>query len=130
MRRFLSVLLAVALIVFFGFLTASPVAWVASVRGQEAGVRASHGIASGDVTASTAVIWARTLGKKRAVMSVELSTDPSFPANKVRAGGSVWVDAATDYTGKVTVTSLTPGMTYYYRVWFATNKTGVVDGKF
>ena len=36
----------------------------------------THGIASGDVTASSAVIWARASGK--AQMHVEVAANPSF----------------------------------------------------
>ena len=72
----------------------------------------THGVASGDVTARTAVVWARAAQK--ATLHVEYSTDESFSdARRERTR----VDASTDYTGKVRLADLAPATRYHYRVW-------------
>jgi alkaline phosphatase D len=71
-----------------------------------------HGVASGDVTDTSAVIWARADGE--ATLVVEYATSPEF--SDVRNGGTVQVSEASDFTGTVICTSLQPGTRYYYRV--------------
>ncbi len=75
----------------------------------------THGIASGDVTATSAVIWARAGGRAR--MHVEYGTDPRLAAAKTHASAAA--SAATDYTAHVRLKGLVPDTTYYYRVWFS-----------
>jgi alkaline phosphatase D len=104
----------------------------------------THGIASGDVTASSSVIWARASGPGR--MHVDLDRDHPFrrsnpgspvigdpfrdrdddedddgrrgnhgqPASRAAAMAS----EATDFTAHVTVNGLRPDTRYSYRVWF------------
>lgn len=103
-------------------------AWQTSA--QPAGSRPSHGAISGDVTSTTAVIWSRNAARQRAVMNVEVSTSPGFPADSTRMGGATWVDTGTDYIGQLVVGGLRAGTTYYYRVWFDDNKSASATGRF
>jgi len=78
-----------------------------------------NGVASGDVTDTTAVLWTRstTLGD----VTFEYSTDADFR----RVAGTITV-AVTNSTVpvKVNVEGLTPGTRYYYR---ATDASGATD---
>jgi alkaline phosphatase D len=74
-----------------------------------------HGVASGDVTDTTAVIWARADGE--GVLVAEYATSPAFDV--VQNGGSVHVSPMTDFTGTVVLTALHPATRYYYRVRLA-----------
>ncbi len=72
----------------------------------------THGVASGDVTDTSAVIWARADGA--ATLVGEYATSPEFSDG--RTGGTVQVSATSDFTGTVIFTSLQPGTRYYYRM--------------
>ena len=75
----------------------------------------SHGIASGDVTASSAVIWARASGQ--AQMHVEVATDSQF--QRVKSSRSAAASEATDFTAQLVLNGLDADTRYWYRVWFA-----------
>jgi alkaline phosphatase D len=75
----------------------------------------THGIASGDVTARSAVVWARV--SRAAQMHVQYDTDPQFrgplelpPIEAVEA---------TDFTAQVKLEPLEPDTVYQYRIWFS-----------
>ena len=70
----------------------------------------THGISAGDVTSTSAVIWART--DRNANMHVFLhgDTPPALHTTPVRA--------AHDYAGKILLTHLRPNTAYRYTVWF------------
>jgi len=72
----------------------------------------SHGVASGDVTDTTAVLWARA--DQDTTLMVEYATTSEF--NDAQRGGTMQVSATTDFTGTVTLTGLQPATRYYYRV--------------
>src|SRR5262249_23091903 len=72
----------------------------------------SHGVASGDVTDSTAVIWARAA--EDTTLLVEYATTAEF--SDAQNAGALPVSAATDFTGTVTLTGLQPATRYHYRV--------------
>lgn len=71
----------------------------------------SHGVASGDVTSSQAVLWTRF--NTIAPLMVEVSTDPSFRRATLRR--IIRVSAADDFTAKLVVSGLKPNQTYSYR---------------
>lgn len=77
----------------------------------------AHGVASGDMTQTSAIIWTRwdgdTLGGAPVVLDwdVCLASDLSKPVKL----GKVTASAQTDYTAKVDVTGLTAGRNYIYR---------------
>jgi alkaline phosphatase D len=71
----------------------------------------THGIASGDVTATSAAIWARADGPAR--IEIEISPRKGFSgARRLRA----FAKAATDYAVTVDVGRLRPGTRYHYRI--------------
>ena len=72
------------------------------------------GIASGDVTDNSAVVWSRA--NDRALMHVQYDTDQSFSHAKSKI---LLVDKLTDFAGHIKLDSLSPDTIYYYRVWFS-----------
>ncbi|MGH7412343.1 MAG: alkaline phosphatase D family protein [Candidatus Methylomirabilis sp.] len=93
-------------------------AWTPQARqGSEANreIRITHGIASGDVTSRSAVIWARA--SDRADMHVDYDISPGFP--NPRSKGTSAASEATDYTASVKLERLKPATRYYYRAWFS-----------
>ncbi|WP_246999845.1 alkaline phosphatase D family protein [Halosolutus gelatinilyticus] len=75
-------------------------------------VSLTHGVAAGDVTDTTAVVWTRTADD--ATIHVAYSPDESFD----RVGyDRTNVDAETDYAGHVRLEKLAPGTRYRYHVW-------------
>lgn len=78
-------------------------------------LRLTHGVVTGDVTATSAQVWARGSGPGRA--QLVYGTDP----NRVRAGrsrhtGSAPLDEARDFTVQVPLTGLEPATRYHYAV--------------
>jgi phosphodiesterase/alkaline phosphatase D-like protein len=71
----------------------------------------AYGVASGDVTADSAVLWTRAAGPSD--VTFDLATNPGFAGAK--ALPPVHTDAARDFTVKTTATGLAPGTRYYYR---------------
>lgn len=73
-----------------------------------------HGVASGDPTAGSVVLWTRVTPEQAGVVDVAytVATDVQFQ-NPV-ATGMVTTDESRDYTVKVDVGGLQPGMTYFY----------------
>lgn len=102
MARFLaSVSVAAAL--------ALPSAAGAAPAGREgSGIR--HGVVVGDVTPSSAVLWAR--GTQAGTLRVQLSGGPRDPIDPVR------VNADHDWTGQVRLDGLALSTAYSYRVQF------------
>ncbi len=76
----------------------------------------THGVAAGDVTATTAVVWARAADE--GVLHVEFSVDDSFDSAREQR---TTVDSTTDYTGTIRLSGLQSGTRYHYRAW-ATNR--------
>ncbi|MFK9091980.1 glycerophosphodiester phosphodiesterase family protein [Bacillus salipaludis] len=85
----------------------------------------SHGVASGDVTDSSAVLWARASGP--ANIQFEVSTDPSFTRPSIVKTSHA--DAKHDFAVNVTVNGLKPDTTYYYRA-HAVSSNYTVNGSF
>lgn len=76
--------------------------------------RVTHGVASGDVDATSAVVWARS--DQAARMIVEWSEDEAFTSRRRRAGEVTGVSA--DHTAKMRLQGLPPGRRVFYRVCF------------
>ncbi|HZA64400.1 MAG TPA: alkaline phosphatase D family protein [Nitrososphaeraceae archaeon] len=74
----------------------------------------THGIASGDVTDHSAIIWSR-VNDQPAQMNVEYDTDANF-TNPLRK--TAQADSTTDFTANAKLDGLRPDTQYYYRVWF------------
>ncbi|MCX7592832.1 MAG: alkaline phosphatase D family protein [Fischerella sp.] len=74
-------------------------------------------VQSGDVTDTSAIIWARNNSERNARLVVKLSRSPNFQGSVQTIAGSE-VSIATDYTGKVDIVGLRPNQIYYYRVFW------------
>src|SRR6187549_3227737 len=72
----------------------------------------ASGIASGDVSADSAVIWARA--DRAARMQVECSIDESFKS--ILRGASSEALPEHDFTSKLLLEGLPPGQDIFYRV--------------
>jgi len=70
-------------------------------------------VASGDVTATSAVIWVR--GAQPGAVAVEIAPETA-PADNATRRVSLSVSAADDLTGKTLVSELSPATRYRYRV--------------
>jgi alkaline phosphatase D len=68
----------------------------------------THGVVVGDVTARSAVVWARA--DREGTLKVHLS------GGKHNGVGRITVRAADDYTGQVVLTGLKPDTDYRYRI--------------
>ena len=75
----------------------------------------ADGIASGDVTDHTAIIWSRA--NTQAQMHVQYDSSLAFSHPKVTTAS---VNQTTDFAGHIKLDSLSPDTVYYYRVWFST----------
>jgi alkaline phosphatase D len=75
-----------------------------------------QGVASGDPTANSVILWTRRPPAKDSAAStlvVEISTTPDF--KKIHAGGTVNISADSDWTCRFLVTDLKPNREYWYR---------------
>ena len=84
----------------------------------------SHGIASGDVTNDSAVIWSRS--NQEAQMHVVYDTNSNFSQPKL-TNATTPGNQTTDYTSQVKLEGLSPDTLYYYRVWFSTTPLSQVN---
>lgn len=75
----------------------------------------TDGIASGDVTDHSAVIWSRA--NKEAQIHIQYDTSPFF-SHPITAG-VIATNKTTDFTGHVKIGMLKPDTIYYYKVWFS-----------
>ncbi|UTW44494.1 alkaline phosphatase D family protein [bacterium SCSIO 12696] len=73
----------------------------------------SHGVASGDPTHNSVIIWTRVSVPGQPLVSWELAKDGAF--KQLLQRGSITANADRDHTIKVDVRNLEPGKTYYYR---------------
>jgi alkaline phosphatase D len=73
----------------------------------------THGVASGDVTSTSAILWTRV--DRRTSVKVEVWDDPSLTGQKVFQATEPQTSSAGDFTIKVEATGLQPDTTYYYR---------------
>jgi alkaline phosphatase D len=71
----------------------------------------THGVSSGEVTQTSAVLWTRV--DRETPVQVEISTDPGFKSPEFKQ--TELARAANDLTVKVTATDLRPGQLYFYR---------------
>ena len=71
----------------------------------------AYGVAAGDLTSDSVVLWTRTPG----AASVTAELAPSDTFENLTALPAVSATAATDFTVKVVATGLKPGTQYYYR---------------
>src|SRR5437660_900092 len=72
----------------------------------------AQGIASGEVTSNSTVLWTRANGP--GALRVEVSKDSQFKTGTVQKDNIV-ASAENDFTVKALITNLTPDQTYFYR---------------
>ena len=70
-----------------------------------------HGVASGDVTSESAVLWSQT--DKDSLLNVQVSKHPNF--KKLDFEDSVHATVDSDFTAKSLAEGLKPNTLYYYR---------------
>ncbi len=74
----------------------------------------SLGVASGDVTSNSVILWSKTNATAR--MNIEYSLEPNF-GNYTH--DSIYLDNTKDYAGHYKMYNLIPNSTYYYKIWFS-----------
>src|ERR1700712_2313359 len=75
-----------------------------------------QGVASGDPTANSVILWTRRAPVKDSAakkLVVEISTTPTF--KKILAGGTSHISADSDWTCRFLVKDLEPNREYWYR---------------
>jgi alkaline phosphatase D len=77
----------------------------------------THGIASGDVTNQSVIIWSRA--NREAQLHVDYDTDPNFSHPK--STKTALANQTTDYTAHTKLEGLSPDTFYYYRLWFSSD---------
>ena len=80
----------------------------------------THGVASGDVTSHSVVIWSRANHEVYLHVAYDRSPDFSQP----KTARPIFVTHESDYTGQVALTGLQPSTRYYYRVWLTAEPAG------
>ena len=78
-----------------------------------AAITVTHGVAAGDITATSAVIWSRA--NQAGYMHVRVKGMDDQPR-------AVQVTPGSDFTGKIKITGLHAGRDYRYQVWFSARK--------
>jgi alkaline phosphatase D len=87
-----------------------------------------QGIASGDVTNDSAVIWSRS--NSDSIMNVQYNRLPHFNDSSLINVYKTKVDSSTNYTGHIKLTNLKPNTTYYYKTWFSDVNDAVKSNNF
>src|SRR5215211_4104396 len=85
----------------------------------------THGVASGDVTSTSAILWTRV--DRRASVKVEVWDDPSLTGQKVFQATEPQTSSAGDFTVKIEATGLQPDTAYYYRFRHGNEAGGAVS---
>lgn len=85
----------------------------------------THGVQSGDVTARSAVVWARA--DRPARMLVELAGTPSF--SRTLSVQGPFTDESSDFTAQLRLEGLGGGRDVFYRVRFADHHDETLAGE-
>lgn len=101
-------------------LGAAALAGCATWRGGGAPLGLTHGVAAGEVTADSAIVWGRCSGA--GTLRARLGTDG--PVRQVE------VDAGRDFTGRIAFTGLAADTAYEYRAWCGSDAGGARAGRF
>ncbi|MES2159004.1 MAG: alkaline phosphatase D family protein [Pseudomonadota bacterium] len=73
----------------------------------------THGVASGEPSARSVLLWTRHVGNGDSRLRCEMASDVAFTT--IVAGGDVVASAQHDHCAKLTVDGLVPDRWYYYR---------------
>ena len=79
-----------------------------------------NGVASGDVTYKSAMIWSRI--NNQSIMHTKYDNNSEFTHSNSTVK---WVDNKTDLAGEIKVYNLRPNTKYFYKVWFSSSNNGV-----
>lgn len=79
----------------------------------------THGVASGDPTASSVILWTRAVSNPAVDFSVRWTVSSTPDMQSVVRTGTAMALAARDYTVKVDADGLQPGRTYYYQFTYS-----------
>lgn len=123
-RRFLQAATALAGGAAGGLLVPMPPAIGAPAQRRDR-PQAVLGVQSGDVTATSAVVWSKT--DRPARMLVEVAATESFRAPRRR--WAVDVGPGSDFTGKALLAGLPAGTELFYRVQFAEHGNAGLSGE-
>ncbi|PLS03785.1 glycerophosphodiester phosphodiesterase [Neobacillus cucumis] len=85
----------------------------------------SHGVANGDITNTSAILWVRTNGNTR--VRFEISTDNHFNSHTMVKTGHA--DEYHDFIASVEFIGLKPSTKYYYRAYTVSSKY-IITGSF
>ena len=85
----------------------------------------THGVQSGDVSADSGVVWARTDRPSR--MFIEIATTDSF--KDIHSGAFVDALPETDFTAKLLVENLPAAQDIFYRVKFQDLASPTISGE-
>lgn len=90
-------------------------------------LRITHGVAAGDVTETTAIVWARS--NREALMTVRYQPVVGTQEPRLVTSRS---SSATNSSAQVRLEALEPGTRYRYEVWFegASGRSAVEAGAF
>lgn len=94
--------------------TSKPSLFAAQVSDDKLRPNVTSGVASGDVDATSAVIWSRADRPSR--MLVEVANNEQFRNGRKLQGPDVFDHS--DFTAKIRLNALNPGERYFYRVSF------------
>jgi alkaline phosphatase D len=100
--------------------TAAGGAGVAAAKQKRPQPTITHGVIVGDVTSSSALLWARA--DRAATLNVVLSGGRHGRIARAEAS------SADDFTARVPLEHLAPGRTYRYRAWFSLGSPGSSHG--
>jgi len=95
----------------------------------EGSVSFDHGVASGDPTSSSVILWTRVTPSVEAPVWVVWQVFSDAGLTEQVAGGAVQTRAARDYTVKIDVDGLEPARDYYY-IFTANTVSGPVPSRF
>ncbi len=87
--------------------------------------RITHGVATGDVTATSAVLWTRASGDAEIVFEIDDDPELEKPRRLTAAA-----DPAGDFTAHVTIDGLEPATTYHVRISAGDGAGGSESGSF
>ena len=104
---------------FLGFAIATKKGWSnkAPLSATERRDLFPQGVASGDPTANSVILWTRRPPVKDSEakkLTVEISTSPDF--KKILAGGTANISADSDWTCRFLTTDLKPNREYWYEI--------------
>jgi alkaline phosphatase D len=81
-------------------------------------INITHGVASGDVTNSSSIIWSRA--NESAIMNLEYSNNKNMQTPVLVTQP---VNQSSDFTGHIKIDNLNPDTMYFYRIWFSGNNS-------